>query len=214
MAGTKGVPRFSQALLAEHTEGLVALSGCRDGELIRRLRVGDRAGARAVAERYATLFGRGDGPGQRAASSSSCRITSLPDDDWLVAEAAALAEELGLPVVVTNDVHYARPEDRELADVLAAIRHGRTLETLADLRRADGESYLKSGEELAALARRRERAWTEGIADARWSWRPRARSISGSSSTASRASRCRTGRRRSPTSRSCARRAPAAAITR
>ena len=51
MAGTKGVPRFSQALLAQDTEGLVALSGCRDGELIRRLRVGDRAGARSVAER-------------------------------------------------------------------------------------------------------------------------------------------------------------------
>ena len=60
MAGTKAVPRFSQALLAEHTEGLVALSGCRDGELARRLRVGDRSGARAVAERYATLFGRGE----------------------------------------------------------------------------------------------------------------------------------------------------------
>ena len=43
-------------------EGLVALSGCRDGEIARRLRVGDREGARAVAERYATLFGRGDGP--------------------------------------------------------------------------------------------------------------------------------------------------------
>ena len=47
-----------------------------------------------------------------------------------MAESAALAEELGLPVVVTNDVHYARREDRELADVLTAIRHGRTLETL------------------------------------------------------------------------------------
>ena len=46
LAGTKRVPRFSQALLAEHAEGLVALSGCRDGEIARRLLVGDRAGAR------------------------------------------------------------------------------------------------------------------------------------------------------------------------
>ena len=53
--------------------------------------------------------------------------------------------------MVTNDVHYARPEDRELQDVLTAIRHGRTLDTLADLRRPDGESYLKSGAELLAL---------------------------------------------------------------
>ena len=150
LAGTKGVPRFNQALLAEHTEGLVALSGCRDGELARRLRTGDRAGARAVAERYATLFGRGDGT---ATSGFFVELSHhlLPDDDWLVAEAAALADEAGLPVVVTNDVHYARPEDRELADVLSAIKHGRSLDTLGDLRRPDGESSLKSGADMAAL---------------------------------------------------------------
>ena len=218
MAGTKGVPRFSQALLAEHTEGLVALSGCRDGELARRLRAGDRAGARAVAERYATLFGRGDGP---ATSGFFIELSHhlLPDDDWLVSEAAALAEELGLPVVVTNDVHYARPEDRELADVLTAIRHGRTLDTLGDLRRPDGESYLKSGAELAGLAGGRSgiaggASLGGGAVDRGASSRRRARSISASSSTASRASRCRTGRRRSRTCRSCAGRAPGSATTR
>ena len=44
------MPRFSHALLAENTDGLVALSGCREGEIARRLRVGDREGARAAAE--------------------------------------------------------------------------------------------------------------------------------------------------------------------
>ena len=167
LAGTKGVPRFRQALLDEHHEDLVALSGCRDGEIARRLRVGDRAGARAVAERYATLFGRGDDP---ASSGFFIELSHhlLPDDDWLVAESAALAAELGLPVVVTNDVHYATPDDRELHDVLTAIKHGRTLETLADLRRPDGESHLKTGDELAALGAsfdpEQARTWREGIA--------------------------------------------------
>ncbi len=169
MTGTKGMPRFSQALLAEHTEGLVALSGCRDSELTRRLRTGDLAGARAVAERYATLFGRGDGA---ATSGFFIELSHhlLSDDDWLVSEAAELAEAAGLPVVVTNDAHYARPEDRELADVLTAIRHGRSLETLGDLRRPDGESYLKSGGELAALGstlgESASAAWAAGIATA------------------------------------------------
>jgi DNA polymerase III alpha subunit len=167
LAGTKAVPRFSQALLDEHGEGLVALSGCRDGEIARRLRVGDRTGARAVAERYAARFGRGDAP---ASSGFFIELSHhlLPDDDWLVTESAALAEELGLPVVVTNDVHYATPDDRELHDVLTAIKHGRTLDTLADLRRADGESALKSGEEMLALGAsiggEAGRAWREGIA--------------------------------------------------
>jgi len=177
MAGTKSVPRFSQALLAEHVEGIVALSGCRDGEIARRLRAGDRAGARLVAERYGRLYGKRPTEGREPAAPAAAAgfvlelgHHLLPADDWLVAETAALADELALPVVVTNDVHYALPEDRELHDVVTAIRHGRTLETLADLRSPSGEHYLKSGTELAALPPgtasddpRTARAWAEGL---------------------------------------------------
>ncbi|HEV2006013.1 MAG TPA: PHP domain-containing protein [Candidatus Limnocylindrales bacterium] len=191
LAGTKRVPRFSQALLAEHAEGVLALSGGRESEIARRLLVGDRDGARIVAERYAAIFGetRGNGGGRMhgavVASGSGDDVARAgfflelthhlrPDDDWLVAETARLAAELGLPVVVANGVHYARREDRELQDVLTAIAHGRTLETLGDLRRSDGESYLKSAGELAALPPGdpgtavadpvTARAWAEGIA--------------------------------------------------
>ena len=192
--GTKRVPRFTQELLELHSEGLLALSGGRDSEIARRLLVGDRAGARAVAERYAAAFGgagariggataRRAGMGARGAGrAGDSPVTAgffielshhlLPDDDWLVAEHVALAAELGLPVVVTNDAHYARPEDREMHDILTGIFHGRTLDTLGPLRRPDGESYLKSGDEMAALPpgspievdTRVARAWAEGIA--------------------------------------------------
>ena len=175
LAGSKAVPRFTQALLAEHAEGLVALSGCRHGELARRLRAGDREGAHAVAERYATLFAGGP-PGGAAAAGFALELQHhlLPDDDWLVSETARLAAELGLPVVVSNDVHYALPEGRELQDVLTAIRHGRSLGELADLRRPDGESFLKGSADLLALPpgepatanadRVLATAWREGIA--------------------------------------------------
>ena len=160
LAGTKAVPRFRHALLEADHDRVIALSGGRDGEIGRRLLVGDRAGARAAAERLAGIFG------------SDGLVIELthhlrPDDDWLVAESVALARDLRLPVVVTNAVHYARREDRELHDVLTAIKHGRTLDTLADLRRPDGESHLKAGDELAALGASMERdvarAWHEGI---------------------------------------------------
>src|SRR5512135_2265053 len=174
--GTKRVPQLRQALLVEYAEGLVALSGCRDGEIARRLRVGDREGAAAVARHYARLFGGSRGGSDVATSGFFLELSHhlLPDDDWLVAETVALADELGLPAVVTNDVHYARPEDRELGDVLTAIFHGRTLDTLGDLRRLDGESFLKSAAEMAALPpgdpasadERTARAWREGIATA------------------------------------------------
>ncbi|HUG48903.1 MAG TPA: PHP domain-containing protein [Candidatus Limnocylindria bacterium] len=162
LSGTKGVPRFTHELLGRHTEGLLALSGCRQGELARRLLVGDREGAAAAARRLADLF-----PG---AFYLELQHHLLPDDDWLVAETVALADRLGLPVVVTNDVHYARPADRELQDVLVCIRHGATLEESAHLRRPNGEYYLKSEAELAALPPGRgelgrdvRRAWLAGL---------------------------------------------------
>ncbi|MFH1474676.1 MAG: PHP domain-containing protein, partial [Chloroflexota bacterium] len=186
LGGTKSAPRATQALLAEHAEGLVALSGCRHGELARRLLAGDREGARAVAEGYARLFGRAGGtaaagrvaaaaPGGVAAAAFVLELSHhfLPGDDWLVAETARLAAELGLPVVVTNDIRYARQEDRELHDVLTAIRHGRSVETLAELRTPSGEHYLKSGPELAGLPpgdgvtdAATAAAWHAGIANA------------------------------------------------
>ncbi|MFN8629719.1 MAG: PHP domain-containing protein [Chloroflexota bacterium] len=176
LAGTKAVPKFSHELLAANADGLIALSGCRHGEIARRLRAGDREGARRAAEHYARLFGTG--ASASAASAGFVLELShhlLPDDDWLASETARLAHELGLPTVVTNDVHYARPDGRELADVLTAIKHGRTLSELADLRRPDGESYLKGGADLLALPPGDAaveaadpvlaRAWREGIAN-------------------------------------------------
>ena len=176
LAGSKAVPRFTQALLAQHTEGVIALSGCRHGELARRLRAGDREGARAAAERYALLFGGRGGGGSAATSGFFLELQHhlLPDDDWLVSETARIADELGLPTVVTNDVHYATPDGRELQDVVTAIRHGRSLDTLRDLRRPDGESFLKGPAELLALPPGEPRfagsdpvaarAWREGVA--------------------------------------------------
>jgi error-prone DNA polymerase len=176
LGGTKSMPHFSHELLAENTEGLVALSGCREGEIARRLRVGDREGARAVAERYVRLFAACHARTDSVATASFFLEMShhlLPDDDWLVSETARLAGELSLPVVVSNDVHYARPEGREMQDVLSAIRHGRSLGDLRDLRRPDGESYLKSADELMAMPpglagadTLTASAWAQGIGNA------------------------------------------------
>ena len=177
------MPRFTHALLAEHAEGLVALSGCRHGELARRLRAGDREGARAVAERYAALFGawrrRRARSGVLPASSST---TCCPTTTGSSRRPRAWPTELGLPRVVTNDAHYALPEDRELQDVLVAIRHGRSLEGAAPPAPAErgvvpqGRRGAAGAAAGRAVGRGRRpglaRAWREGIATRRSS--PRA----------------------------------------
>jgi len=148
LAGSKGVPRFSHALLAEHSQGLIVLTGCRHGELSRRLLAGDREGAAAALDHLAGIFAGGPGPGRLYVE---LQHHLLPDDDWLTTGLAHLAHQAGLPTVVTNGVHYALRSDRELQDVLVSIRHGRDLESAAHLRRPNAEYALKSGTELAAL---------------------------------------------------------------
>jgi error-prone DNA polymerase len=142
----------------------VALTGCRHGELSRRLLAGDREGAGATLERLGGIFGA-------QGVYVELQHHLLPDDDWLVAELARLAAQAGLPTVVTNGVHYALRSDRELQDVLVCIHHGRDLEGSAHLRRPNAEYALKGGTELAGLPPGRRsadplvrRAWLDGIA--------------------------------------------------
>jgi error-prone DNA polymerase len=161
LAGSKAVPRFSHGLLGEHSAGLIALTGCRHGELSRRLLAGDREGAAVALERLCRLFGKGQ-------LYVELQHHLVPDDDWLVAELARLASAAGVPTVVTNGVHYALRSDRELQDVLVAIRHGLDLEASAHLRRPNAEYALKSGAELAALPPGAfdplvRQAWLDGI---------------------------------------------------
>ncbi len=166
--GTKGVPRFTHELLARHAEGLVLLTGCRHGEVARRLLAGDRSGARAALRWYSEHIP--DIPGLGSGVFAELQHHLGADDDLLVAETAAVAMDVGLPTIVTGDAHYALAEDRELQDVLVAIRHGGTVETAAHLRRRNGEYHLASREELerrppgsrVADAATRQ-AWTAGL---------------------------------------------------
>ncbi|MFO7533973.1 MAG: PHP domain-containing protein [Candidatus Limnocylindrales bacterium] len=162
LAGTKGVPQFSHERLAQHRKGIIVLTGCRHGELPRRLLAGDREGATRALQQLEAIVADGG-------LYVELQHHLLPDDDWLTAELARLAHEAGLPTVVTNDVHYALRSDRELQDVLVAIRHGQTLEAAAHLRRPNAEYAVKGGPQLAALPPGTDpdplvrHAWLDGI---------------------------------------------------
>src|SRR3970282_1627432 len=95
LAGTQRVAQFGQGLLEGHAAGPVALSGCREGEIARRLRVGDREGASAVARRYAATFASGGGDSV-ATAGFFLELSQhlLPDDDWLVTETGGHAPPL------------------------------------------------------------------------------------------------------------------------
>jgi error-prone DNA polymerase len=74
-----------------------------------------------------------------------------PDDDERLDRVAAVARSIGLPLAATNDVHYHSPDRRPLHDVLTAIHAGCTVAELGARRFPNGERYLKSPEQMAAL---------------------------------------------------------------
>jgi DNA polymerase III subunit alpha len=133
-------PRIDREVLARHSEGLIVSSACLAGEVAQHLMENRWDAARAAAAWYADLFdGRyylevqaHDSPGQQELNG---RIFTL-------------AEELGLPVVATNDAHFLRAGDHEAHDVLLCIGLGKD-HSDPDRMRYDGGLYFKSHQEIA-----------------------------------------------------------------
>jgi error-prone DNA polymerase len=73
------------------------------------------------------------------------------DDRRRLAGLASLARTSGAPLLATNDVLYADPAQRDLQDILACVREGRTLETAGRLLEANAERHLKPRAEMARL---------------------------------------------------------------
>ena len=141
----KGHAPLSWEDLARHAEGLLCLSGCRRGAIASALLAGDEEAARRAAGRLRQIFG--------GRFWIEIQRHYLPDDARLAAALVALARRMGLDLVATNDVHYARREGQRLHDVLTCIRHHATLpEALAaGLLHPNSERFLKSPGEMAGL---------------------------------------------------------------
>ncbi|HET9809716.1 MAG TPA: DNA polymerase III subunit alpha, partial [Candidatus Limnocylindria bacterium] len=160
LAGEKTKPRASLALIAENAEGLFALTGCAYGAVPRAMRGGDVDAAREALSRLAGIFG------ERCFVELSDHLD--PDDPALCDALAQLAAEQGLGPVVTNNVHYARPEGRRLHDVLRCIDLGLTLDDAGKALKPNGEYWLKDEAILRERLGRHAEAFanTRAIADA------------------------------------------------
>ena len=134
-------PRVDRELLTQHHEGLVALSGCLQGEVPRLLLEGREDDARKAAMWHKEVFGDFYLELQRH---------PIADLEKVNPQLIALGRELGIPVVATNDVHYTNKEDLPTHELLLCIQRNTTI--FDDKRYSMGESfYLMSEEEMAQL---------------------------------------------------------------
>ncbi len=133
-------PRIDKEILAEHSEGLIALSGCLSGELARALRAGRKDKAREVAESYARMF-----PGRFYIELQDNKLHG-PYNEAL----RELANQLGLPMVATNDCHYLHRADARAHEVLLCIQTGKTMADETRWRFDTDELYVKTPAEMEA----------------------------------------------------------------
>jgi error-prone DNA polymerase len=140
----KGVSRLSRSDLAAHTGGLIALSGCRRGEIPRLLLERQYEQALEVARGYARLFG----PEQ---FFIELQRHYCQGDNRLLANLVVLADRTRLDLVATGNAHYLYPQQREVHDVLTCVRRHTTLEEAGETLRANAEYLLRAPREMTVL---------------------------------------------------------------
>ncbi|CAB4244130.1 Error-prone DNA polymerase [Methylacidimicrobium sp. AP8] len=138
----KGEARVRWAELEEAAPGLLALTGDEEGPLLRTLARGEDP--RVPARRLLRLFG----PDRLFVE---LQRSGLRGDRFRTRRLAAVARELGLPVVATGGVLYAKAEERLLLDVFHCLRAHTTLEAAGSLLSANDQRHLRSPQEMAAL---------------------------------------------------------------
>lgn len=135
-------PRVDRDLLRRYSEGLIALSGCIRGDVPTSLLRGKKAEALAQAREFAEIF-----PGRFfiELQRNGCRGMQTVEKELL-----ALARELNLPLVATNDCHYMDQEDSAAHDVLLCIGAQRSIDDPHRMRFDSDELYFRSPDEMRA----------------------------------------------------------------
>ncbi|GAA1612310.1 error-prone DNA polymerase [Kribbella sancticallisti] len=142
----KGRPIYDlEELAAIGEDSWLILTGCRKGLVRRALELGGQADGPAAAarelDRLTALFGK-----DRVVVELIDH--GLPTDTTRNAILARLAADAGLPVVATNNVHYAQPRRHKLAAAVAAVRARRSLDAMDGWLPPAGTAHLRSGEEM------------------------------------------------------------------
>lgn len=135
-------PRVDKELLAQHHEGLIALSACLQGEPARLIQEGRLQDAEEAARWYKEIFGD---------YYLELQNHSIPEQLQVNKALVAMSKKLDIPLVATNDTHYIEKEDASIHDVLLCIQTGKTVQDDKRMKMADDSFYLRSPQEMKEL---------------------------------------------------------------
>jgi DNA polymerase-3 subunit alpha len=136
-------PRIDKEVLVQHSEGLIVLTACAQGEIPQLLVNGQIDQAREAVRWYQAQF-----PDRFYFELQS---HDIPEFDPVYRQMVDLAHEMGVPLVATNDIHYAKRDQADAHDVLLCIGTGKTVNESNRMRMTDPSYYMRSPEEMARL---------------------------------------------------------------
>jgi DNA polymerase III subunit alpha len=147
IAALEGVyykPRIDREVLEKFSEGLIGTSACLGSEINEHLMKRDYESARNAAGYYRDLFGADN-------YYIELQNHNLPEQIHCNEQLVKIANELGLPMICSNDVHYLESTDGEAHDVLLCIGTGATVHEVDRLKYATQEFYLKDAEAMKRM---------------------------------------------------------------
>ena len=134
-------PRVSKKFLAEHSKGLIGLSGCLKGEVAERLMEEKYEAARDAAVFYRDIFGKDN-------FFLEIQDQGLEMEHRIHPHLFRLEKELGLPMVATNDSHYLCEDDAHAQDVMLCIQTGKSIQDTNRMKFHGTDFYVKSHDEM------------------------------------------------------------------
>ncbi|HEX4543720.1 MAG TPA: PHP domain-containing protein, partial [Candidatus Acidoferrum sp.] len=137
-------PRISKKFLAEHSKGLIGLSGCLKGEVAERLMEGKYDAAREAAVTFCDIFGEKN-------FYLEIQDQGLAMEHRIHPGLFQLEKDLGLPLVATNDSHYLCEDDAHAQDVMVCIQTGKSIQDTNRMKFEGNQFFVKSYAEMARV---------------------------------------------------------------
>jgi DNA polymerase-3 subunit alpha len=141
LEGYHRYPRTDHELLADHSEGIICLSGCLSAEIPKLIVGGDLSGARSKVAHYREVFGD--------RFYLELQDHGIAVQKQLNDELVRIGREMGIPWVCTNDSHYTHRDDASAHEVLLCINTGSVLSDPNRFKFDSDEFYLKTPHEMA-----------------------------------------------------------------
>ncbi len=137
-------PRVDKDVLSTYHEGIICLSACIAGELPVLILQDNLEGARRCIAEYIDIFGRDN-------YFLEIQDHDMEEEHKVSAALKQLAQEFGLGLVATNDLHYVQRKDAAAQDILLCIQTTRNVDDPDRMRFPNDSFYLKSYDEMAQL---------------------------------------------------------------